>query len=55
MTYAKLKDEEEATGNVFHDALYLFKYDLADNFYIRFGGQWIEETSTAFDFLDVME
>jgi len=55
MTYAKLQDEEEATGNVFHDALYLFKYDKNDNFYIRFGGQWHEDVSTAFYFLDVIE
>lgn len=53
-TYAILRPQEEALNDINHDTLYKFKYSKEDKyFYIKVNGHWIEEISTAFNFLSV--
>jgi len=55
MTYAVLRPSEQECGSINHKHLYQFKYDEKDNFFILIEGEWEEEISTAFNFLNVME
>lgn len=51
--YAILRKGETETKDVQPKTLYKFKYDGDNNFFVKVQGAWIEEASTAFDFLPV--
>lgn len=50
-TLAILRVGEEETPTINPNTSYPFMYDEQDNFYILTSKGWIEETSTAFDFI----
>lgn len=52
---AILRDSEFETDSVKKDTLYLFKYDVKRNFFILTPKGWIDETSTAFNFLSIQQ